>query len=327
MEHHFTTFAPCLRTDVHNVVCLSHHVFVVFYDDHRVAQVAQLLQRRDEPLVVALVQSDAGLIQNIEHVHQLTAYLRRQTDTLTLAARQRCRLAVQCQIVQSHIEQEIQTRAYLLQYLCGNLLLLVVQVLFTLVQPCAQLVQVHRCQFGDVLVPDLIRQRLAVQSQAVTLGTFPFGQELVGPFLSARRVVVLHHRAQVFHHTVEIDEVVARRVHQILADAHRVQRAIEYLVHRFVGNVLYPRFQRTVILLQNGVNLPEYHLVLVFPQRCDTAFIDGVFAVGNDLVDVYLVDISQPLAARTSPLRRIEREGVRRWFAVGDARRRTHQPA
>ena len=36
----------------------------------------------------------AGFIQNVEHIHQLAAYLRCQTDALALAAGKACRSAV-----------------------------------------------------------------------------------------------------------------------------------------------------------------------------------------------------------------------------------------
>ncbi len=52
---------------------------------------------------------------------------------------------------------------------------------------------------------------------------------------------------------------------------------------------------------------------------------DALLAVGNDLREVYLVDVTQALAPRTSPLGRVERKGVGCGVAIGDARRRTHQ--
>ena len=87
LEHHLATFAPGTRADVDDVVGGKHHVAVVFHYDDRVSDVAQLLQRVDEPLVVALVQADARLVEDVEHVHQLRANLRGQTDALTLATR------------------------------------------------------------------------------------------------------------------------------------------------------------------------------------------------------------------------------------------------
>ena len=57
---------------------LNHH--------HGVALVTQLLQRCDELSVIPLMQSYGRLVQNIKHIHQLRAYLGRQSDPLAFSA-------------------------------------------------------------------------------------------------------------------------------------------------------------------------------------------------------------------------------------------------
>ena len=280
------------------------------------------------------MQTNAGLVQDVQHVDQLRANLGGQADALALTTRQAGGLTVQRQVVQAHLQEEVQAGAYLLQNLGSNLLLLMDQRRLHVVQPLAQLGQVHAGQLRDVLVAYPVGQRLAVQPLTVTLRTGTLGQELVGPLLAAGAVVVLHHRAQVFHHAVEIDEVVAGRVYQLLVDAHALQRTVENLVQRLVGNVLDGRLQvarpcvafaHLFIFMQNGVNLPENHLVLILAQRHNATLMDAVLAVGNDLVQVYLVDVAQALAPRTSALGRVERERVGRRLTVGKARRGTHE--
>ena len=71
LEDHFATFAPSTGTDVYNVVGTEHHIAVVLNDDDGIAQVAQFLQRTDESLVVTLMQTNAGLVEDVEHVDQL----------------------------------------------------------------------------------------------------------------------------------------------------------------------------------------------------------------------------------------------------------------
>ena len=89
-------------------------------DDDGVTQVAQLLQAVDESLVVALVQTDRGLVQDVEYVHQSASYLRRQTDALALAAAEALAAAVQAQVTQTHRLHEPQACTYLLQYGFGD---------------------------------------------------------------------------------------------------------------------------------------------------------------------------------------------------------------
>ena len=56
--------------EVHDVVRRAQGLLVVLHDDERVADVAQVLQRFDEERVVALVQPDGGLIEDVQHAHQ-----------------------------------------------------------------------------------------------------------------------------------------------------------------------------------------------------------------------------------------------------------------
>ena len=65
----------------------------------------------------------------------------------------------------------------------------------------------------------------------------------------------------------------------------------------------YRCFQVIFVGAQNGINLPENHLVLVFSKRSNTSVVDVLLAVGNDLVDVYLIDVAKTFTTRTGALR------------------------
>ena len=73
--------------DVDDIVGMQDGVLVVLDDDHRVADVAQVLQRVEQPGIVALVQADRRLVQHVEHAGQPGADLRGEPDALALAAR------------------------------------------------------------------------------------------------------------------------------------------------------------------------------------------------------------------------------------------------
>jgi hypothetical protein len=57
-------------TEVHQVVGRAHRALVVLDHDDRVAEVAQALERRDEPRVVALVQPDRRLVEDVQDSDQ-----------------------------------------------------------------------------------------------------------------------------------------------------------------------------------------------------------------------------------------------------------------
>ena len=56
--------------EVDDRVGRPHRVFVVLDDDDRVAHVAQLRERVEQPFVVARVQADRRLVEDVEHAHQ-----------------------------------------------------------------------------------------------------------------------------------------------------------------------------------------------------------------------------------------------------------------
>ena len=94
------------RADVDDPVGGPDGVLVVLDDDQRVAEVAQPDQRLDQPAVVALVQADRRLVQDVEHADQAGADLGGQPDPLRLAAGQRAGRPVEREVVQPDVEQE-----------------------------------------------------------------------------------------------------------------------------------------------------------------------------------------------------------------------------
>ncbi len=111
---------PGAGPEVHQPVGRAHRVLVVFDDDHRVAHVAQPLQRGDQAVVVAGMQADRGFVEDVEHAHQPRSDLARQANALGLAAGERRRRAIQRQVMQSHVGQEPEPSPNLLQQLVGN---------------------------------------------------------------------------------------------------------------------------------------------------------------------------------------------------------------
>ena len=77
--------------DVEHVIGEPDRVLVMLDHDHGIAEVAQPLQRLQQPRVVALVQADRGLVQHVEHAGQPRADLRGEADALAFAAATACR--------------------------------------------------------------------------------------------------------------------------------------------------------------------------------------------------------------------------------------------
>ena len=108
---------------VDEVVGGAHHRLVVLDDEHGVAEVAQADQRADQAVVVGGVQADGRLVADVEHAHEAGADLGREADALGLAAGERRRAAVERQVVEADLDQEVEAGADLLEDLVGDDLL------------------------------------------------------------------------------------------------------------------------------------------------------------------------------------------------------------
>jgi len=84
----------------------KHGILVVFHHQYRVANIAQMLERCKQLVVIPLMQPDARFIQNIDHAHQRRTDLRRKADALTFAAGKRCRRTGKREIIQPDVLQE-----------------------------------------------------------------------------------------------------------------------------------------------------------------------------------------------------------------------------
>ena len=102
------------RAHVDEPVGAAHHLLVVLDDEHGVAEVAQPLERADQLVVVALVQADRRLVEDVEHADELRADLRREPEPLRLAARERRRRAVELEVADADVVEERQPLADLL---------------------------------------------------------------------------------------------------------------------------------------------------------------------------------------------------------------------
>jgi hypothetical protein len=83
--------------------------------DHRVAEVAQVLEGAEQAVVVALVQADGRFVEDVHHAHQAGADLAGQADALGLAAGQGVGAAVEGQVVEADVDQELQALADFLE--------------------------------------------------------------------------------------------------------------------------------------------------------------------------------------------------------------------
>ncbi len=146
----------------------AHDLGVVLDHEDRVAQVAQLVQDVDEARGVAAVQADGGLVEHVERAHQPRAQRGGELDALRLAAGERGGQAVERQVFQANLVQELQPLADLAQHLLGNLRLLGREL--DAVEEARRFFHRHGADFADVLAGDADVPRLGAQARAIARG-------------------------------------------------------------------------------------------------------------------------------------------------------------
>jgi hypothetical protein len=68
--HYFATEATGAGPQVDDVVGRLDRILVMLHDDDRISQIPQTAKRRQQPLVVALMQPDARLIEYVQDAHE-----------------------------------------------------------------------------------------------------------------------------------------------------------------------------------------------------------------------------------------------------------------
>ena len=114
--HDFAAVLPRARPDIDDPISRTDGVFVVFHDDQRVAETLQLHQGLDESAIVALMQTDAGLVEHIKHAGQPGPDLGSEADSLRLTPAQRSRRPGEIEVTEPHLDEKLEASANLAQH-------------------------------------------------------------------------------------------------------------------------------------------------------------------------------------------------------------------
>ena len=308
--------------DIDDVVGGHNRVLVVLDDDDGVAEVAQVLERAEQAVVVALVQADGGLIQHVEHAGEAGADLRGEADALAFAAGQRARGAGHGEVIEADIDEELQTVADLLQDAGRDFGLLFCEGLRQVLEPDVGCADRHFRDFADVLAADLDRERLRFQAIAVAgfarMGGLVarefFADPLAVGFLPAARDVA-DHAFEGFVRFI-IPRAVPVRVFDFLVARAEQDRELHVL-----GQLLPRCFHRNFVVLGEAF---ERLLVVGRGRAGFCPWIDGAFlqregAVGDDEFGFELQFRAEAVALRAGAGGRVEGEQARFDFLDGEA--------
>ncbi len=318
------------RSEIDDVVGRPHRVLVVLHHDDRVSLIAEPGQRLQKPVVVARVQPDRRLIQDVEHADQPAADLPGQPDPLQLAAGKRGRRTVEREVLEAHVLEEREPAADLLEGLDGDHLSEGVQGQFA-----EELLGVGDRQGAD------FRQRagaIACQPRR-TRGELDRARLGVEPLAAAPRTaddahVLLQHpplhpalRAAILRKQFGNDPLVLAaplvprraappREGDVLFAGPVEYRLLDFRVELLPGRLQHGARLQAVSPLQVlghspiKVAAPTAHLLPV-PDQLDAPLLKRSAGVRDQPRGVKTVDLAQPVAVRAHPLRTVETEQLR----------------
>ena len=297
----------------------EHGIFIVLDHDQRIAEVAQTFEGRQQLVIVALVQADGRLVQNIQHAHQRRTDLSGKTNTLALAARQRTGRARKRQIFQTDRLQETQSIHDFLDNAITDLVLHLGQL-----QGMQKLHRLDDRLFGklrNVQPADRHRQHLRPQTATVTRRTGNFAHTFLDlaarvvarGFLVASLEIAHDALKRLAHHAAR--HAADRKFKWLIA------RAVQQLVHRRIAHLLDRRVEREAVLFakRGEIHARDRARLSTAPARgTNRTLADGQLAVGQDAVGVDAHLHAQSRTHRTCTVRIVEREHARGQFFNGN---------
>ena len=117
-------FAPTAAgawSEVEDPVGTAHSLLVMLHDDEGVSFFGQGLEGVKEAFVVAGVESDGRLVQNIKHAAQVRAELCSKANALGFSAGEGFGTAVEREVVESDLGKEFQALADFCDHIASNL--------------------------------------------------------------------------------------------------------------------------------------------------------------------------------------------------------------
>ena len=274
----------------------------MLHDNHGIAFVPELFQRGDELAVVPLVQTDGRLVEKVDYVHELGAYLGCKSYALALATRQRCGRTVKAEIVKTYIQKELHPVGKLLENISRNCESPSRQLSWKVIYPMLQRADFHSTYLGD--------------GKRVYLEPLRF---LLEPGTAADRAD--HPVLDILDHTGPVRQFdlpsVAYREQFVGPEYQQAYHVVRQPTYRLE----YGEF----VFAGNG---PDNLRLAVGPQlaeRYNRTVIDTERPVWYYLVHTDIHDAAKSLAMRTIAFGRVERERMWRRLLERDPAFRVHQ--
>ncbi len=297
--------------DVDHPVGHPDGVLVVLDHDQGVAEVLEPDQGLDQPVVVALVQPDRRLVEDVEDADQAGADLGGQPDPLRLAARERPGGPVEGEVVETDVEQEVQPLLDLLEHPLADLLLARGEV--ERAQEVGGLVDREGTDLGDAATADGHGHRHRLEPAAAARGARDLAHEALEPLPAGVGLGLAVPALDVAGDALELGVVGALAAVAVAGDdVHLGRVALEQGALRLGGEVLPGGVQVEAELVAQRPHQPEEVVGDVgLAPRLDRALPQRRLRVGDDQLGVDLHPGAEPVAGRAGAERGVEGERPR----------------
>ena len=298
--------------------------------DHSVAQVAQLRQRIEQPIVVARVQPDRRFVKNVEHADQAAADLAGQANALRFAARERRRRAIERQIVEPHVAQKPQPATDFLEHFGGDQrpgrveIERAEEINGVVDGQMASLGQRSRRAITKLRMPrgDRHRAGLRIQSLALALGAehdlhvlfqlaqlhlaarvAVFVEQLGDDALELAAILVARSAAAPSERDVLVAGAIEPQVGHFLVEL--IPGCVE---HRALGQLVQPLDGFGHALIDVPLPAPQ---VAPWAEQFEATLLERQLAVGYQQSRLERIELAQTIAGRAHALRAVEAEQLR----------------
>ena len=322
-----TTPSASLRAYIDDVVCLTHHILVMLYHNHRIARITQCLQGLYQALVISLMKSDTRLIEDIQNIDKFRANLRSKAYALALATRECTGSSAKREIAQAHIGQEAQSLLYLFENLSSNGQFLLGHLLLYPLEPLTQTGDRHRRQLCYIFACYLKMQRILLQATTTAKRTFVICHKLLSPLLALAGVFILGFRVYIFGYALPGAHLAtSARILRDL-DHHRFVIAIEDGIQSLLRDCSKWVIEGEIVAFTQRLERCKEDIFTPLAERCYASVTKRKMLVGDNLFNIEHCLLAKAVATRTSSLWRIKREGKRLGILEGDTCCRAHQVA
>ncbi len=311
--------APVLAgagTDVDHVVADPDGVLVVLDDQHRVAEVAEALERLDQSAVVSLVQADRRLVEHVEHPDQAAADLRGQADALRLATGEGGRRAREVEVIEPDVEQETHPGVDLLHHAIGDHVVALGQG--ERLERLGRVTDRHERDVGDAVAVDGDGQRQRLEPGAAALGARHLAHVALDLLALGVALGLGVPALQVGDDALELGVVAAAAAVAVLVlHLHPAGDAVEQQLLLGLGQLLPGHVVGDVVVGADRFEQAGEVLRAPAAPRRDGPFADGERRVGDDELGIDLEPGAETVAVLARAVGRVEREVAGSQLLVG----------